>query len=194
MSFRTVSLYPQLTQANSKFSVAPMIWTPHTSRSGSPLVVVARQLKLHCRSRLNPFIACVCVFTYHDHAREHVNIPEFTEHCRAYTDLGNQRGQTRVNNRYPHNFPPRVLGWHTWSIWGSLRFAPIRSVQRIGRNLFLLTVLCNIRYQQPTGNVYRVLQHASIIFFQRFPIPRSIPYSIPFRIPPLTVSQLCHYS
>ena len=25
-----------------------------------------------------------------NHAREHVNMPEYTEHFRAYTDLGNQ--------------------------------------------------------------------------------------------------------
>ena len=25
-----------------------------------------------------------------NHAREHVNIPEYTEHFRTYTDLGNQ--------------------------------------------------------------------------------------------------------
>ena len=75
-----------------------------------------RQLQLHCLSRLNPFIPCVCAFTYLsssilftadtvtetrvapvvlavsvvNHAREHVNIPDYTEHFGAYADLGNQ--------------------------------------------------------------------------------------------------------
>ena len=81
---------------------------------------VARQLQLHCLGRLNPFIPCVCTFTYTctlsssiiftadtsiatvvlaahvqssaivDHAHEHVNISEYTDHFMAYMDLGNQ--------------------------------------------------------------------------------------------------------
>ena len=73
---------------------------------------------------------------------------------------------------------------HVWSwlackklsvhgIWIINKVSP---VQRIDRNPFLWTVLCNIRYQQPAGNVYRVLQHAFIIFFN------VSPFHIPFHI------------
>ena len=67
------------------------------------------QLQLHCLSRLNAwFIPCVCAFTYLslliifmadmssswcsvvNHAHEHVNIPEYTEYFKAYTNLENQ--------------------------------------------------------------------------------------------------------
>ena len=86
----------------------------HTGASAS-----CRQLQLHCLSWMNPFIPCVCAFTYLslsiiftadtsssnrlqlsllfsrvqllNHIREHVNIIlEYTEHFRAYRDLGIQ--------------------------------------------------------------------------------------------------------
>ena len=46
-----------------------------------------------------------------------------------------------------------------------------------------LSVLCKIRYQQPADNVYRVLQHAVITFFnvsRAFHIPARVPFHIPF--------------
>ena len=60
----------------------------------------------------------------------------------------------------------------------------VSSVQQIGRNPFLWIVLCKISNLLTS----RALQHAFIMFFQRFPIPHSIPYSSPFCIPPFTVS------
>ena len=61
-------------------------------------------LQLHCLSRLNLFIPCVCMCAYlspsHDmsssspccvdnHTHEHVNILEYMGHVRVYTDLWN---------------------------------------------------------------------------------------------------------
>ena len=45
----------------------------------------------------------------HTVAREHVNIPEYTEHFRAYTDLGN-KGATKcgVNDTYSDTIIPRA--------------------------------------------------------------------------------------
>ena len=74
---------------------------------------------------------------------------------------------------------------HNHDIWSWI-INKVSPVQWIGRNPFLWTVLCNIRYQQPTGNVYRVLQHAFIIFFQRFPIP--------FRVPSIPILHSTFYS
>ena len=114
----------------SKFSITPMsTWiSQHSSTVSSSAVLdshkrvgkfscLCRQLQLHCLNRLNPFIPCVCTFTYLSssviftadtssssrpccsikcmHAVvngtcEHVNIPEYTEQFRAYTDLRNQ--------------------------------------------------------------------------------------------------------
>ena len=114
------SIYPQITRRHySKFSVAPMsILTSQNNSTVSSSVVFDSHRRvgrlpgsysqLHCLSRLNPFIPCVCAFIYlsssiiftedtssssHavvNHARAHVNIPEYTEHFRMYTDLGNQ--------------------------------------------------------------------------------------------------------
>ena len=69
-----MALYPQITCRHcSKFSVAPLsIWM--SQKQYSKLIgcfwftqarwEVAGQLQLHCLSRLNPFIPCVCKFTY----------------------------------------------------------------------------------------------------------------------------------
>ena len=71
------ALHPQITCRHcSKFSVASLsIWTSQNSSTVSIPVVfdsshsqahwqVAWQLQFHCLSRLNPFIPCVCAFTY----------------------------------------------------------------------------------------------------------------------------------
>ena len=60
-----------------------------------------------------------------------------------------------------------------------IRSVSVSPVQRIGRNPFLWTVLCNIRYQQPAGNhVYRVLQH--MLLSSSFNVS---PFHIPFHSP-----------
>ena len=124
------ALHPQITHTHThfiKFSVTPMsIWMSQNSSTVSPSVVsqfwstqthwqVARQVQLHCLSKLNLLIPCVCTITYPvfisnlhgrqqvalvnldvqsmevvNHAGEQVNILEYTEHFRVYTDLGKQ--------------------------------------------------------------------------------------------------------
>ena len=52
-----------------------------------------------------------------------------------------------------------------------------------GKTPISLSVLRKIRYQQPADNVYRVLQHAVITFFNvshAFHIPVRVPFHIPF--------------
>ena len=51
-------------QAHSKFSVTPVSRHKPSVQFGIPLVIFAGQLQLHCLGRLNPFIPCVCAFTY----------------------------------------------------------------------------------------------------------------------------------
>ena len=110
-----------------------LIWTPQNRQqySSAPISCFwvtqvhwqgARQLQLHGLCRLNPFISCVCTFTYlslsiifmagssHsccsvvNHAHEHVSIiPEYTEHFMVYTNLGNQGATNASENvRYIH--------------------------------------------------------------------------------------------
>ena len=109
----------QLTRRHwNKFSVTPMlISASQKSSKVSPLVGrftqawwhFARQLQLCCLSWLNPFISCLPT-NLHDRQQltpcldscfvmhmNHVNIPEYTKHFRAYSDLGSQ-GAT--NARY----------------------------------------------------------------------------------------------
>ena len=84
------------------------VWSAH-QLFHTGVVASFGPLQLHCLSRLNLFIPCVCasstclhrqssrqttsslvlrVFTVM-HAREHINIPEYTEDFREYMGLGN---------------------------------------------------------------------------------------------------------
>ena len=56
---------------------------------------VARQLQFHYLCTLNPFIPCICTLTFVNHAREHINIPKYTEHFR--TDHGNQGATNAID-------------------------------------------------------------------------------------------------
>ena len=114
---------------------------------------VARQLQLHCQclSRLNLFIPCVCTFTYlsslissmaeecpccsvklyccKSHNCEHLNIPEYTQSISGRTRISEttrvrqMRGKWYIDTDIPLF---RVRGPLSWSMWGSLRLAPIK--------------------------------------------------------------------
>ena len=69
------ALHPQITRRHcSKFSVVPLsMSTPQNSSTVTESISfwftqarwqVAGQLQIHCLCRLNPFIPCVCAFTY----------------------------------------------------------------------------------------------------------------------------------
>ena len=64
-----------------------------------------------------------------------------------------------------------------------------------GKTPVSLSVLCKVRYQQPADNIYRVLQHAFITFFNisLFHIPFHIPFRVPFHIPFHSAFQLLQF-
>ena len=68
----------------------------------------------HGRQRVALVVLAVCAVV--NHAREHVNIPE-------YTDLGNQSATNVDENiRYIHTY---IRGLLSRSMWGSLKLVPI---------------------------------------------------------------------
>ena len=114
---------------------------------------VAEQLQLHCLSRLNSFISCVCAFTYlsssviftadtssssrpccsvecscksRTWAHQYTRIHGAFQGVHGFREPGcDKRG---VNDTYIeiHRYIPLFRAWGTlsWSIWGSLRLAP----------------------------------------------------------------------
>ena len=112
---------------------------------------VDEQLQFHCLSRLNPFIPCVCAFTYlspsiismadmsssshpsvlfirvHavvNQAREHVNTQSISGHTWTSGTRVQQTPGKWYINRYWHTIILHA-GALPWSMWGSLRLAPI---------------------------------------------------------------------
>ena len=51
---------------------------------GAPLVASVYQ------TQVAPVVLAVQLIAVVNHAHEHINIPEYTEHFRVYRDLGNQ--------------------------------------------------------------------------------------------------------
>ena len=128
-----VALHPQMTRRHcSKFSVAPLsIWTSQNSSAVITSVVfdslhsqarwqLVGQLQFHCLSRLNPFIPCVCAFTYLSSSIIFTaDMSSSRRHCRSVEWM-----QLHMNTSIYRN---------TWRISGHTRISGTRVRQTQGK-------------------------------------------------------------
>ena len=76
----------------------------------------------HSRQCVAPIVLAVHAVV--NHGCEHVNIPEYMEHFKMYTDLGNQ-GATNAGENVIYIMHTYIGGLLSQSMWGSLRLTPI---------------------------------------------------------------------
>ena len=117
---------------------------------------VVGQLQVHCLSRLNTFIPCVCTFTYlsllivlmADTSSFSCPCCSFEYGCKSRTWA---RQYTRIHGAFQgihrsrepgcdkwyilrYNYSARMQGPLSWSMWGSLRLAPINAENNLHNN------------------------------------------------------------